>query len=346
VRVLVDLQELPSYRFRYGFRLNDEVAPAEANRQVRPGLVVDLLRRNLFGRAVLTGVAGQLEADRRLARGYMSLPQAFGLPVTTSLFLTGSRENFTPEGAHFIDDRTELTAEQRFRPARNMAVTYSYSFARAHSFELDPTPGFPPFDVVVNVARLTGTYAWDTRDDPSNASRGWFHSSGLEYAPEALGSDFRFIRYLSQQYYFKTFREGLVLASGARVGAARGFGQDLIPSEKFFAGGGTTVRGFAEDGLGSRNFFDDPIGGNALVILNQEVRFPVYKWFRGVSFIDAGNVFTSAADLSLTTLDAGAGVGLRIDSPFALLRVDYGVPLSRRQEQPKGRWYFGIGHTF
>jgi outer membrane protein insertion porin family len=136
-----------------------------------------------------------------------------------------------------------------------------------------------------------------------------------------------------------------VLASGARVGAARGFGQDLIPSEKFFAGGGTTVRGFAEDGLGRQDSLG-AVGGNAMVIVNQEVRFPVYRWLRGVGFFDAGNVFASATDLSLTALEAGAGVGLRIDSPFALLRVDYGVPLSRRQEQPKGRWYFGIGHTF
>lgn len=30
----------------------------------------------------------------------------------------------------FIEDQLELTAEQRFRPARGMAVTYGYSFAR------------------------------------------------------------------------------------------------------------------------------------------------------------------------------------------------------------------------
>jgi outer membrane protein assembly complex protein YaeT len=341
VRASVNLQELPRYRFRYGIRLNDEVAPAEANRQVRPALVMDLLRRNLFGRAVLTGVAGQLEADRRLARGYVSLPQVFGLPVTSTLFLTGFRDEFTPG---LVENKSEFTAEQRFRPASSMAVTYGYNFARSHVFLLDPDPVFP-FDVTVNVARLTGTYAWDTRDDPSNAQRGWFHSSGLDYGPEALGSEFRFIRYLAQQYYFKTVRENVVLASGFRLGAARGFGQDLITSEKFFAGGGTTVRGFAESGLGPQDSVG-ALGGNGLVLLNQEVRFPVYKWLRGVGFFDAGNVFARAADVSLSNLDAGTGVGIRIDSPFALIRIDYGVPLSRRQEQPKGRWYFGIGQTF
>ena len=345
VRAAVALQELPRYRFRYGFRLSDAVGPTEAGREVRPAFVADLLRRNLFGRAVSTGVAGQIEADRRLARGFVSLPQMFGLPVTTSLFLTVSREDFTPGGSAFVENKSDITVEQRLRPAGNMAVTYGYSFGRTQIVDLDPIPGLPAGDVTAKVARLTGTYAWDTRDDPSNARRGWFHSSGLEYAPAKLGSDFRFIRYLAQEYFFKSVGENLVLASAFRFGAARGFGQDLLLSEKFFAGGGTSVRGFAEEGLLEPDFFG-PVGGNALLLLNQEVRFPVYKWVRGVGFIDAGNVFPRARDVSFTNLEAGAGFGLRIQSPFALLRLDFGMPLTSRQREPFGRWYFAIGQTF
>jgi outer membrane protein assembly complex protein YaeT len=346
VRASVSLVELPRYRFRYGVRLSDTVGPTEAGREVRPALVVDLLRRNLLGRAVSTGVAGQLEADRRLARGFVSLPQMFGAPVTTNLFLTTSREDFNPNGSAFVEDKAEVTAEQRFRPATNMGVSYGYSFARTHVFQLEQTPGLPRLDLSLKIARLTGTYAWDTRDDPSNARRGWFHSSGLEYAPEKAGSDIRFVRYLAQQYYFRTFSDAVVLASAFRLGAARGIGQELIPSEKFFAGGGTSVRGFAEEGLGEPDFFGDPTGGNALVLFNQEVRFPVYKWLRGVGFLDAGNTFPNARDISFTNLEAGVGFGLRIHSPFALLRIDYGVPITSRQREPSGRWYFAIGQTF
>ena len=346
VRASVALLELPRYRFRYGFRLSDTVGPTEAGREARPAFVADLLRRNLFGRAVSTGTAGQLEANRRLARGFVSLPQMLGLPVTTNLFLTASREDFTPGGSAFVETKSDITAEQRFRPAGNMAVTYGYSFARTHVFDLDPAPGLPALDLTIKVARLTGTYAWDTRDDPSDARRGRLHSSGLEYAPAKLGSDIRFIRYLAQQYYFRSFGDAFVLASAFRLGAARGFGQDLIPSEKFYAGGGTSVRGFAEEGLGEPDFFGDPIGGNALLLLNQEVRFPLYKWVRGVGFIDAGNVFPLARDVSLANLEAGAGFGIRIYSPFALLRIDFGMPLTSRQREPSGRWYFAIGQTF
>ena len=347
VRALVTLRELPTYRFRYGFRINDRVGPSDAGREVRPALVVDLLRRNLFGRAMSAGVAGQFEGDRRLVRGVLAMPRLFALPVTTSLFLTRSRESFAPEAAtQFVEAKSEITAEQRFLPTGHTAVTYGYSFIRSHVFEPDPIPGLPALDLSSKVARLNGAFAWERRDDPSDAHTGWFQSSGLEVGTKALGSDLRFIRYLAQQSYFRSVGNGLVLASALRVGLGRGFDQDLIPSEKFYAGGGTSVRGFAEDGLGELDFFGDPRGGNSLLVLNQELRFRIVGWVRGVAFIDAGNVFPLATDLSFTNLDAGAGVGVRIHSPFALVRIDYGMPLTRRSREPAGRWYFGLGHAF
>jgi outer membrane protein assembly factor BamA/autotransporter translocation and assembly factor TamB len=349
VRASVTLQELPRYQFRYGFRIIDLANPEEGARSVQPGLMADLLNRNVFGRAVTAGVAGQIEPDRFLGRGILSLPTLFGEPIVTNLFLTRSRQDFSPgSDIAFREDATEIAAEQRFRPARSMLVTYGYSYGRTHTF--DPTPDLtsplPPLDFRTNVARLSGTYSWDTRNDPSNAIRGWLHSSGLEYGPEVLGSDLRFLRYLGQQYYFRTMRERFSLASAVRVGAGRGFDQDLIPSEKFYAGGGTTVRGFAEQSLGPKNFFGDAIGGNGLLLLNQEFRYRVHRWASMVSFLDAGNVFPNAGDLSFGDLEAGGGFGLRILSPFAILRLDVGFPLTSRHDQPLARWYFGIGQTY
>ena len=83
-----------------------------------------------------------------------------------------------------------------------------------------------------------------------------------------------------------------------------------------------------------------------MLILNQEARFSLFGWVEGVAFADAGNVFPKVRDFSLTNLEAGAGAGLRINSPFALVRIDFGVPLTDRRRQPSGRWYFGIGQSF
>lgn len=349
MRAVVSLEEVRPYRFRYGVRLTDDTGPVDANRELRPGVVADLLRRNLFGRAISAGLAGQAESDRRLARGILSMPRLFGLPVTSSLYLTRSRQDFTPEGGTpFVEDGSEITAEQRFRPRPTMAVSYDYRFTRTHIFDpsADPLAGDFLLDVKYNIARVTGTFAWDTRDDPFNARNGWFRSSGIEYAGSALGSELRFIKFIHQQFFFKTVARRVVLASAFRLGTATGFGDGLIFSERFFVGGGTSVRGFGEDGLGAVDFLGDPAGGASSLVLNQEVRFPIYKWVRGVGFIDAGNVFKLARDLRPFDLEAGAGFGLRIDTPFGMARIDYGMPLTRRGLEPFGRWYFSLGQAF
>jgi outer membrane translocation and assembly module TamA len=348
VRAAVTLEEVPAYRFRYGIRLGDQTGPTDVGRELRPGLVVDLLRRNLFGRAVSAGLASQVETDRRLLRGILSTPQFFGVPVTSSLFLTRSRQDLPSDGqTPVVEDALDVTLEQRFRPLASMAVSYNYQFKRAHVFR--PTAEgsvLSGFDVQVDVARLTGTWAWDTRDDPFDAHTGWFHSSGVEYAAAAMGSDLRFVKYVLQQYYFKPVAPDVVLASAFRLGTARAFAQDLIPSEKFFVGGATSVHGFAEDGLGDTSSFGEPLGGNGSLTFNQEIRFPVYGWVRGVGFVDAGNVFSHVSQMSLFDLQLGTGVGLRINTPFGLARIDFGMPLTSRSREPFGRWYFSLGQIF
>ena len=138
-----------------------------------------------------------------------------------------------------------------------------------------------------------------------------------------------------------------MFASAARAGLVVPLGgQDLIPSERFFAGGARTVRGIAEGGLGARDFFGDAAGGEVLAVFNQEVRVPIYRWLRGVGFLDAGNVFATSRDASFGDLVGSLGFGLRLNSPFALLRADYARSVWGEPAGVSGRWTFGIGHAF
>ena len=83
-----------------------------------------------------------------------------------------------------------------------------------------------------------------------------------------------------------------------------------------------------------------------LLVLNQEVRLPIYRWLRGVGFVDAGNVFGRPRDASLRDLVGSIGFGLRLASPFALLRADYGRPIWGAPAGSSGGWSIGIGHAF
>jgi outer membrane translocation and assembly module TamA len=187
--------------------------------------------------------------------------------------------------------------------------------------------------------------------DPVNSLRGTFSSVSYEETGLALGADASYRKLLAQQYFFMPFSR-VVLAS--RVVAGGVFGEDDPPAEDlFYAGGGNSVRGYAENALGPRDLLGQPLGGKRLLVLNQEVRFPIFRWLRGVGFLDAGNVLYPEVAPAENGLKVGYGVGLRFDSPVGLLRVDFGIPgstlstSSRSANQlSSGRWYFGIGHVF
>lgn len=352
IRARVTLEEWPRYRVRYGFQLNDEPGPlAERGRELGPGLVADIQDRNLLGRAATTGLAVRLQDDFRIARAFFSAPAFVGLPIRSSVFLTRSRQHVDEEGPFpYIEDTTGLSLEQRFRLRSVVDLAYSYRLEQKRLFDPDPDPfDFFPLDERIRIGRLAGALVAERRDDPFDATRGWFHASTIEYGPEFLGSELRFVKYLGQAYYFRSLGAAdrpTVLASAVRFGAGRGFGQDLIGSEKFRLGGANSVRGYPEDSLGDLDFQGHSLGGNGLLLLNQEVRFPVFRWIQGVAFLDAGNVFRGLGSVSLTGLDVGMGLGLRIRTPFALLRLDHGTAVSPRPGERANRWYLSIGQAF
>jgi outer membrane protein assembly complex protein YaeT len=351
IEARVTLEEAATTRFRYGLQVNEELDPVTDTRDVGPGFTANLERFNLFGRAMKAGLAFRYDQSNRIGRTYFIAPRFFGRALTSSLFLSRSRERFAGgiRLRPFVTDRWEVTVEQRFRPRRRIEVAYSYEFERNRTFDPDPNPTEPiPLDLLAHLAKLNSTLTYDSRDDAFDATRGWFHSSSFEYAPEVLGSDLRFMKYLAQQYFYRRLTSRLVFASAVRVGMAEAFDQqELVPSERFYAGGGNSVRGYREDSLGDLNVFADPVGGDALLELSEELRFPIYRWVRGVGFLDAGNVFPSPSEISFADLKAGVGLGLRLDTPIALIRLDYGIPLSADQNgEKKGRWFLSIGQAF
>ena len=58
------------------------------------------------------------------------------------------------------------------------------------------------------------------------------------------------------------------------------------------------------------------------------------------------NAFATIGDLGLGNLRTSAGAGLRVRTPFALFRIDFGAPLGRRAGEPRSTWFFSIGQVF
>jgi outer membrane protein insertion porin family len=75
-------------------------------------------------------------------------------------------------------------------------------------------------------------------------------------------------------------------------------------------------------------------------------RFPLYKFFDGVAFVDVSNVYPRLADFKPIDLRASSGFGLRIRTPYVVVRVDYGFNLSPRPDEKRGKFFFSIGQAF
>ena len=78
----------------------------------------------------------------------------------------------------------------------------------------------------------------------------------------------------------------------------------------------------------------------------QELCGRAYRWVRGVGFFEAGNVSDRWVDVRLGELVGSIGIGVRLATPFALLRVDYAKAIWAGALPRSGRVIFGIGHAF
>ncbi len=81
-------------------------------------------------------------------------------------------------------------------------------------------------------------------------------------------------------------------------------------------------------------------------MFNQELRFPIFRWFGGVTFYDAGNVFLNASDFRPFDLRHSAGAGLRLVLPFGIIRFDYAWVLDRQPGEKASRFWFNFNHAF
>jgi outer membrane protein assembly complex protein YaeT len=345
VSLSVRVAEASPYRLHYGAFYDTERGP---------GAIADLTKTNTLGNAAILGLRTRYDNEFREGRLYFSQPQLLGLPFKTNLATFASRE--LRPAAGFISDRLGFSIQQERQFRNELVLSFGYRFEQNRTYEPGPDPFF---DITLRVAPLTTALVRDVRDDVLDASYGSFTSHSLEFSPEALGSDLHFIRYFGQYFRYVPLDEPteipwvgmrksrLVYAVGLRLGLARAFGgQRLIRSERFFAGGGTTIRGFEQDGIGPRNILGDPAGGAALFILNNELRFPLVGIFDGVGFLDVGNLYERVTDFNPFDVRGAAGFGLRVRTPYFLVRADYGLKLDRRPEEGRGAFFFSIGQAF
>jgi outer membrane protein insertion porin family len=194
---------------------------------------------------------------------------------------------------------------------------------------------------------LNPSVAWDSRDNQFNPSRGFYNFASFDVAGGPLGAKNKFYKAVGEANWYYPLVSDLVFSLRSRVGYAEGYGgQELPLLERFFVGTqAVTIRGYRLQDVGPKDVTGDAIGGNSVLLLSGQLRFPVTAGLSLVGFIDTGNLYDKG-DFDPTRLRTGIGAGIRFVTPLGPLALDWGFKLDRRPGERPSEIHFNIGTLF
>ncbi|HET8925699.1 MAG TPA: POTRA domain-containing protein [Candidatus Acidoferrum sp.] len=397
--IAVLVEEAKRYTVAYGGgfevqRLASTTNPTAGQIQAAPRGILELSKLNLTGRAdsLSFKLRGSTLQGRALL-GY-SAPNTFGnskLSFQATAFAEKTRDINT-----FTQQRYEGSVQLTDQVTPLTTVLYHYAFRQVRVSNLKILPQeIPLFNQPTLVSQFGVTWFRDSRDNPADASKGSLNSADFSDAETKLGSSASFLRFSFQNSTYYPIKRRFSFARSLRFGILTPYrdtvslafpeptpGQcipgatttgptpEIIPlPERFFAGGGTSLRGFALNQAGPRDPCTGfPVGGEAMLVLNQEFRFPMRLPYIGSSlggaiFYDGGNVYSRLTRISFratlptpvislqnpalpqspTNLPECAanctnelnyfahtiGFGLRYKTPVGPIRIDLGYQINR-----------------
>ncbi len=238
---------------------------------------------------------------------------------------------------------------QKVNLARNILYRVAWRQTGIDESTLQVQPSLiPVLAQPAKVGIISATLIEDKRDDPTDSTRGIYTSLDFGLASKALFSGSDFGRFLGRNSTYHRLSSKLVLARTTTFGLLEpttsrfrdktGFNIPL--SERFFAGGAASHRGFSENQAGPRDLVTGfPIGGETVFVNGVELRFPLIgQNLGGVLFHDAGNVYSSLSNFSFRVKQKNiedfnymvhaVGFGIRYQTPIGPFRVDIAYALN------------------
>jgi len=327
-----------------------------------------LAQNNLFGYGHTASLALQISSIRQLFQLSYLDPYLFDTPWTGSIDLY----------------RSELIFSGFDRQANGFALTAGYEVFE--DFRLFTTYTLEKVNVVASggsndllanqfssgrTSSIRVSFNYDRRDNRLFPTNGHLESASAEFAAAAFDSQNLFQRYRLIERFYRPIFWGLVFKVNLSLGYIRAtdpLNHPIAISEKFFAGGINSIRGYTLRSLSptkkiasSRDpeagIVEFAVGGNKELITNWEIEFPIIEsaGVKGVLFYDAGNTFSESENLFQSAQRGGnlplglfhsTGFGIRWFSPLGPLRFEVGFPLTRRAIDDPYLFEFTIGNFF
>lgn len=341
-KLVFDLVEKPRFEVAYGGRWESEGGF---------GGIFEALDNNFTGRGVDLGLRVLYGENEERARFYSRIPRLTDRGLELELFA----DVFEETEDRLESEGWEVTGQLRLRLRPQLEGRL---YGRFVDQELTDRSAAVAVSERERTPSLGIQLILDSRDRILDPQRGTLLSLDLSGAREIISEQDEYLRFYGQLNHFtplsrfspKRSSSSWVWSQSLRVGLSDT--ATVLPrSVRFFAGGPFSVRGYSDRDLGPREANEDGSlrarGGQALLVLNQELRFPLpWEGVQGVAFADAGNVWDEVEDLSLDDLFASLGLGLRAQTPIGIVRLDLGFPLDGRPQDDDFEVYLGFGHAF
>jgi outer membrane protein insertion porin family len=304
----------------------------------------EYIRTNIFGVASQISLVSQFSLVEKRGVASWEQPYFFGVPMQTIVNAWLEGEDRTSFG--FDRRGISLNVVKPLFPGFVLLGTLSWSRTKLTYLQIAESEvdrQLLPFATML----ASASFIWDRRDDSFNPSRGTFMSVVGEWAFPLFKTESDYLKaFLKYQYYYPIMTR-LNFSATARIGLGRG----RIPvPERFFAGGSNSFRGERIDQLGPKDPLTNmPVGGKAMVLLNLEMRFPLFQSLpdlAGAVFYDIGQVFSKRKDFSLFNFQGAVGVGLRYRTPLGPFRFDLGWNVDDPKKKGRPFAFITIGNVF
>ena len=190
----------------------------------------------------------------------------------------------------------------------------------------------------------------DTRDNVYDPTRGSTVSIGVDFAGVGFGE--KFARSVFSTTYFQPMPWlDHVLSFRLMAGYSFGWSKDPVPLfERFYLGGSNSLRQFKSLQVSPKDNTGTRIGGNSEALGTVEYQIPLFFGIKAAVFYDIGQVWgpdiSAGTKIDLSDLRHGVGAGLRWNSPFGPIRVDYGIKLDQKKGESFGNFNFSAGSSF
>lgn len=303
----------------------------------------EIFETNVFGTARKISLSGRYSALLRGGEAAYSQPWTLGRRWQTDFKM--KYEWIHSEAYEVLTYGAQLSTGKELLQNVRMTLKYRLETHSLRKVFAEPVPD----RFRNNISGLAVTAIFDTRDNIFNTHRGLYAECSSELVGGFLMGSETYIKTMVRLKTFFPVKEKSVLGSAMNLGWLNTLGEtEEIPiNERFFAGGSGSIRGFEYQKLGPLDARGVPVGGRLLVEWHVlEYRFPVYKWFEGVLFSDAGNVLREADLLTIDSIRFTIGTGLRLTTPFGTGRLDIGWNMNPRNNEPAYQMYLNMGQIF